>query len=68
MFALGAEVSLGELRRLGRVTAAGGPLQIVLTMGLGPLLAPVLGLSPLQGVFLGGLLALSSHRRSIGRK
>jgi monovalent cation:H+ antiporter-2, CPA2 family len=60
MFALGAEVSLGELRRLGRVAALGGPLQIVFTMGLGPLLAPVLGLTLLQGVFLGGLLALSS--------
>src|SRR5918999_1032098 len=60
MFALGAEVSLDELRRLGRVTILGGALQIVLTMGLGPLLAPALGLSLVQGVFLGALLALSS--------
>src|SRR3954453_23380178 len=60
MFALGAEVSLVELRRLGRVTALGGALQIVGTMGLGPLLAPLLGLSLAQGVFLGALLALSS--------
>lgn len=60
MFALGAEVSLGELRQFGRVTVLGGALQILLTMGLGPLLAPLLGLSFLQGVFLGALLALSS--------
>jgi monovalent cation:H+ antiporter-2, CPA2 family len=60
MFALGAEVSLPELRRLGRVTVLGGTLQILLTMGLGPLLAPLLGLSLIQGVFLGALLALSS--------
>jgi CPA2 family monovalent cation:H+ antiporter-2 len=60
MFALGAEVSLGELRRLGRVTMLGGVLQILLTMGLGPLLAPALGLSLPQGVFLGALIALSS--------
>lgn len=60
MFALGAEFSLGELRRLGRVVAAGGPLQIVGTMVLGPLLAPLLGLSLVEGLFLGALLALSS--------
>src|SRR5919202_1373177 len=60
MFALGAEFSFAELRRLGRVATLGGPLQILFTMGLGPLLAPLLGLSLLQGVFLGALLALSS--------
>jgi CPA2 family monovalent cation:H+ antiporter-2 len=60
MFALGAEVSLGELRRMGRIAAVGGPLQVVLTMALGPLIAPWLGLSFTQGIFLGGLIALSS--------
>ena len=60
MFALGAEVSLGELRRLGRVAAIGGPLQVLITMALGPLIAPWLGLSFTQGLFLGGLIALSS--------
>src|SRR3954451_2873700 len=60
MFALGAEVSLGELRRLGRVTMLAGPLQIIGTMGLGLLLAPAVGLSIAQGAFLGALLALSS--------
>jgi monovalent cation:H+ antiporter-2, CPA2 family len=60
MFALGAEFSSGELRRLGRVATVGGSLQVICTMGLGPLLAPVLGLSFLQGVFVGALLALSS--------
>jgi monovalent cation:H+ antiporter-2, CPA2 family len=60
MFALGAEVSLGELRRLGRVTLLAGPVQIIGTMCLGLLLAPAVGLSTAQGVFLGALLALSS--------
>ena len=60
MFALGAEFSFGELRRLGRVATLGATLQIACTMGLGPLLAPALGLSFVQGVFLGALLALSS--------
>ncbi|MGH2354547.1 MAG: cation:proton antiporter [Chloroflexota bacterium] len=60
MFALGAEFSFAELRRLGRVTTIGGVLQIGCTMALGPLLAPLLGLSFTQGVFLGALIALSS--------
>jgi CPA2 family monovalent cation:H+ antiporter-2 len=60
MFALGAEFSLGELRRLGRLAILGGPAQILLTMGLGLLLEPWLGLSLSQGIFLGALLALSS--------
>jgi CPA2 family monovalent cation:H+ antiporter-2 len=60
MFALGAELSLEELQRLGRLATLGGPLQILATMALGPLLAPILGLSFVQGVFLGALLALSS--------
>jgi CPA2 family monovalent cation:H+ antiporter-2 len=60
MFALGAEFSFGELRRLGRVASLGGVLQVLCTMVLGPLLAPLLGLSLMQGVFFGALLALSS--------
>lgn len=60
MFALGAEFSLGELRRLGRVASLGAVLQLGLTMLLGPLLAPILGLTMTQGLFLGALLALSS--------
>jgi CPA2 family monovalent cation:H+ antiporter-2 len=60
MFALGAEFSLRELRRFGRIAAGGGTLQVLATMALGPLVAPVLGLSLMQGIFLGALLALSS--------
>jgi CPA2 family monovalent cation:H+ antiporter-2 len=60
MFALGAELSFGELRRLGRVAILGGALQVLCTMGLGPLLALAIGLTFMQGVFLGALLALSS--------
>src|SRR3954451_3389538 len=60
MFSLGAELSIAELRRIGRVAVLGGASQILFTMGLGPVLAPLLGLSFAQGVFLGALLALSS--------
>lgn len=60
MFALGAEFSLADLRRLGRVASLGGGLQVVGTMALGPLVGPALGLSFAQALFLGALLALSS--------
>jgi CPA2 family monovalent cation:H+ antiporter-2 len=60
MFALGVEFSLAGLRDLGRVVVLGGPLQILGTMALGLLLAHPLGLSLRQGLFLGGILALSS--------
>lgn len=60
MFSLGAEFSFGELRRLGRVATLGGAFQIACTMAVGPFLAPLLGLTFVQGVFLGALLALSS--------
>jgi K+:H+ antiporter len=59
MFALRAEFSWGELRRLGRVAGFGGSLQVVCTTGLWYYL-PALGLPLLQGIFLGALLALSS--------
>lgn len=58
MFSLGAEFSFRELRRIGRVASIGGTAQILITMLLGPLLAPLLGLNLIQGVFLGALQAL----------
>src|SRR5438876_836347 len=64
MFTLGAEFSFRELRRLGRVATLGGALQILFTMGLGPLLAPALGLAVVQGVFLAGLVVAESEYRT----
>jgi K+:H+ antiporter len=60
MFAVGSEFSRSELRRLGRVAGLGGVLQILGTMALGLALAPLLGASAAQGVYLGALIALSS--------
>jgi monovalent cation:H+ antiporter-2, CPA2 family len=60
MFAVGAEFSQVELRRLGKVALAGGTLQILLTMALGPALGRLLGASLYEGIFLGALVALSS--------
>lgn len=60
MFALGAEFSRAELRGMGRVALVGGSLQIAGTIAVGVAVGLALGLTPLQGVFVGALLALSS--------
>ncbi|HXM55388.1 MAG TPA: cation:proton antiporter [Candidatus Dormibacteraeota bacterium] len=60
MFAVGAEFSRAELRRLGRIGLVGGLAQLVATMAIGPALAPLLGVTLFQGVFLGAIIALSS--------
>src|SRR5688572_28210034 len=60
MFALGAEFSRAELRGMGRVALVGGSLQIAGTIAVGIAVGLALGLTPVQGVFVGALLALSS--------
>lgn len=61
MFALGTEFSRQELKQLGRVAGIGGGIQILGTIALGiPLGMGLLGSSPVQGVYLGAMLALSS--------
>lgn len=60
MFGLGAEFSLEDLRRVGPVGALGGSLQIAGTIALGLLVAPLLGLDTVRGLFFGALIALSS--------
>jgi CPA2 family monovalent cation:H+ antiporter-2 len=60
LFALGTEFSAAELRRMGRSAGLGGGIQVLVTMLLGVPLAPLLGATHLQGLYLGALLALSS--------
>ena len=60
MFSHGAEFSRGELRQLAGRSAPAGILQIVVTIALAAALSPVLELSPAEGVYLGGVLSLSS--------
>jgi monovalent cation:H+ antiporter-2, CPA2 family len=61
MFALGTEFSRHELRQLGMVAGIGGSIQILGTIALGiPLGIGLLGSTPLQGTYLGAMLALSS--------
>lgn len=60
MFALGTELARSELRELGRTALLAGSGQIVLVALIGPAVAPLLGLTFAQGIFLGALLSLSS--------
>jgi CPA2 family monovalent cation:H+ antiporter-2 len=60
LFTIGLEFSLTELRRIGRLAALGGALQVGLTAGAVVLFASLAGLPPAKGVFLGFLVALSS--------
>lgn len=60
LFTIGLELSPAELRRLGRVLALGGGLQVTLTTVAVTALATLAGFPPDKGVFLGFLVALSS--------
>lgn len=60
MFGLGAELSLVELRRVGRVAIVGGSLQIVGSIVLGVAVGLSLGLGSFQALFFGALISLSS--------
>ncbi|KAM3103045.1 cation:proton antiporter [Phormidesmis sp. 146-12] len=62
LFALGVEFSFSELRKVKNISLGGGGLQIALTIVVTTLVSIGMGwvASPAQGVFLGGILSLSS--------
>ena len=60
MFALGIEFSLKDLARVRNVAVLGTTLQILLTIGAGVGLGAALGWPVGQGLFFGGILAISS--------
>ncbi|MDD5037994.1 MAG: cation:proton antiporter [Dehalococcoidales bacterium] len=60
LFVMGTSTIPSKLRGLGGVILLGGALQIALTIGLGLLFMPFLGLSLAQGFLLGTILAQSS--------
>lgn len=60
MFSIGAQVSLVEIRRVGRLVAVGGTVQIAATIGLGWLVGLALGWSSFEAVFLGAFASISS--------
>jgi monovalent cation:H+ antiporter-2, CPA2 family len=62
LFALGVEFSFSELKKVQAISLGGGGLQIALTILVTAVASVSLGWvsSPAQGVFLGGILSLSS--------
>ncbi|MEA5519284.1 cation:proton antiporter [Limnoraphis robusta] len=62
LFALGVEFSFAELKKVQAISLGGGGLQITLTIMLTAVVSVVMGWvsSPVQGIFLGAILSLSS--------
>ncbi|MGB3650937.1 MAG: cation:proton antiporter, partial [Rivularia sp. (in: cyanobacteria)] len=62
LFALGVEFSFAELNKVKKISLGGGGLQIILTIAVTTLISVGVGWvdSPVQGVFLGAILSLSS--------
>ncbi|MHB9109512.1 MAG: cation:proton antiporter [Armatimonadota bacterium] len=60
LFALGVQISLSDLLRVGKVAILGGLAQVVLTIGLGFLLGQALGWTTTASIILGFVLAVSS--------
>ena len=60
LFSLGLEFSVSRLRTFGTKAFVGGTLQVVLTMALGTLAARLFGLSWVEAVAVGAMVALSS--------
>ena len=60
LFALGLEFNLRKLRRVGVTAIVAGTLQTALMIGLGYLVGRAFGLSPVEAIFLGGIISISS--------
>ncbi len=62
LFTLGVEFSLSKLKKVKNIALGGGLLQILLTIGVTTAIALGVGWvqTPVQGIFLGGILSLSS--------
>jgi CPA2 family monovalent cation:H+ antiporter-2 len=60
LFTVGLELSLGNLRRLGRIVWVAGPIQVLGTIAIVFPVGSVLGLPPSRSLFFGFLVALSS--------
>lgn len=62
LFALGVEFSLGELKKVQGIALGGGTLQILLTIAVTTGVSLIAGwaTTPVQGIFLGATLSLSS--------
>lgn len=60
MFSIGLRFEVRELASASRLALVGAPLQVAVTMGIGTLVATLLGQPVLSGLFLGAVAAISS--------
>ena len=60
LFALGIEFSLGKLQRVRSIALLGTPVQLLLTIAIGYAIAYVLGWPPVEALWFGALISLSS--------
>jgi CPA2 family monovalent cation:H+ antiporter-2 len=60
LFTVGLELSIGSLRKLGRIAWIAGPVQVVGTIALVFVVAAALGYPPARSLFFGFMVALSS--------
>jgi CPA2 family monovalent cation:H+ antiporter-2 len=60
IFSIGLEFNLTKLRKVGGVALFTGILEMLLIIGTGNAAGRILGLSSIDSIFLGGILAISS--------
>lgn len=60
LFLVGLELSFDEIKDVGRVVVIAGIVQVALTAAGGAGLAMLLGLTPVESIFIGGALSVSS--------
>ncbi len=60
LFAIGLEFSLGELKPVRRIALLGTPIQLLLSMAWGYGVGSWFGLDPLQAIWFGGMVSISS--------
>src|SRR4051812_13438686 len=60
LFTIGAELSLRDLLRAGKVALLGGAVQVLATIGVGYGVGLLLGWEPSGALFFGAALAISS--------
>lgn len=60
MFSIGISISFQEIRRVGKLVAVGGTVQVVASIAVGWLVGMALGWSSLEALFLGAFTSISS--------
>jgi K+:H+ antiporter len=60
LFAIGLELSIGDLARVGRVAVIGGTVQVVALVVIGYLVGLAIGFKPLESLFFGAFVSQSS--------